>query len=208
MPSSALRPFIANMPCGRFWMKTMMNTSTAILASTAPAQPSSNLFSTPRPSAAYDGARELADAAQHDHHERVDDVALAEVGPDVADLRQRAAGQAGDARAEREGERVDARGVDAHARAIGRFCVTPRTNRPSRVRRSGAPDAEQDREGEADDDDAVAGQHQVAASPRRRRDIQLGFSTCTFCAPNSERTACISTRLMPQVASSVSSGRP
>jgi hypothetical protein len=27
----ASRPFIAKMPCGRFWMKTMMKTSTAIL---------------------------------------------------------------------------------------------------------------------------------------------------------------------------------
>ncbi len=35
-----------------------------------------------------------------------------------------------------------------------------------------------------------------------------GFSTGTFCAPNRLRTACIRTRLMPQVASSVSSGRP
>ena len=50
--ASALRPFMAKIPCGRFWMKIMMNTSTAILASTAPAQPSRNLFSTPRPSAA------------------------------------------------------------------------------------------------------------------------------------------------------------
>ncbi len=39
-------------------------------------------------------------------------------------------------------------------------------------------------------------------------DIHDGFSTSTFCAPNSERTPCIRTRLMPQVASSVSSGRP
>ena len=39
-------------------------------------------------------------------------------------------------------------------------------------------------------------------------DSHAGFSTGTFCAPKSERTACISIRLMPQVASSVSSGRP
>ena len=39
-------------------------------------------------------------------------------------------------------------------------------------------------------------------------DIQTGFSTCTFCAPNSVRIAWIRMRLMPQVASSVSSGRP
>ena len=41
------------MPWGRFWMKAMMNTSTAILASTAPVQPSRNLFRMPSPSAAY-----------------------------------------------------------------------------------------------------------------------------------------------------------
>ena len=38
--------------------------------------------------------------------------------------------------------------------------------------------------------------------------IQDGFSTCTFCAPKIVRTAWIRIRLMPQVASSVSSGRP
>jgi hypothetical protein len=39
-------------------------------------------------------------------------------------------------------------------------------------------------------------------------DIQEGFSTCTFWAPKIVRTDCIRIRLMPQVASSVSSGRP
>jgi hypothetical protein len=38
--------------------------------------------------------------------------------------------------------------------------------------------------------------------------IQLGLATSTFCAPKIERTACISSRLIPNVASSVSSGRP
>ncbi|MNT68308.1 hypothetical protein D3C72_2065310 [compost metagenome] len=38
--------------------------------------------------------------------------------------------------------------------------------------------------------------------------IHAGLATSTFCAPNSVRTACISSRLMPKVASSVSSGRP
>ena len=39
-------------------------------------------------------------------------------------------------------------------------------------------------------------------------DIHDGFSTWTFCAPKMVRTLWISIRLMPQVASSVSSGRP
>ena len=50
--ASTALPLRANRPCGRFWMKMMMNTSTAILASTAPDQASSNLLAKPRPSAA------------------------------------------------------------------------------------------------------------------------------------------------------------
>ncbi len=46
------RPLSANRPCGRFWMNTTMKTSTKILASTAPATPSSTLFISPSPSAA------------------------------------------------------------------------------------------------------------------------------------------------------------
>src|SRR5207244_3081922 len=60
-----------------------------------------------------DGTRQLTDAAQYDDHERIDDVALAEVRAHVADLRQRAAREAGDARAEPEREHVDAHGRDA-----------------------------------------------------------------------------------------------
>src|SRR6185295_14055782 len=51
--ASCARPLRANMPCGRFCMKTMMKTSTAILASTAPCQASSSLLAKPSPSAAY-----------------------------------------------------------------------------------------------------------------------------------------------------------
>ena len=54
-------------------------------------------------------APQIADAAEHHDQEAVDDVALAEVGGDVVDLRQRHAGDAGDAGAEPEGQRVDAR---------------------------------------------------------------------------------------------------
>ena len=48
-----MRPLRANRPCGRFWMKMMMNARIAIFASTAPDQASRNLFAIPRPSAAY-----------------------------------------------------------------------------------------------------------------------------------------------------------
>src|SRR5260221_2693390 len=53
LQTSTARPFRANIPCGRRWMKKMMNTSTAILASTAPCQASSSLLAKPRPRAAY-----------------------------------------------------------------------------------------------------------------------------------------------------------
>src|SRR5207253_8431725 len=46
-------PLSANNPCGRFWMKTMMKTSTTIFASTAPDHDSRSLLAKPRPSAAY-----------------------------------------------------------------------------------------------------------------------------------------------------------
>src|SRR5207302_3793776 len=66
-----------------------------------------------KPQRRVDGARQLSDAAQHDDHERVDDVTLAEIRTDVADLRQRATGETGNARAESEREHVDAHGRDA-----------------------------------------------------------------------------------------------
>src|SRR6185503_7120046 len=62
-----------------------------------------------------DGARQLPDPAEHDHHERIDDVALPEIGPDVADLRERAPGEPGDPRAEAERERIDPRSRHADA---------------------------------------------------------------------------------------------
>ena len=65
-----------------------------------------------------DGTRKLADAAEHDDHERVDDIALPEVGSDIADLRQCASGETGESRAESEGKHVDARGAHADALAI------------------------------------------------------------------------------------------
>ena len=78
-------------------------------------------------------APEIADAAEHHDHEAVDDVALAEIGRDVVDLRQRHAGDAGDAGPEREGHGIDPAGADAHRAAMRRFCVTARICRPSGV---------------------------------------------------------------------------
>src|SRR6516165_2202924 len=45
--ASTARPLSANMPRGRFWMKRMMRTRTAILPRTAPAYGSRNLLAMP-----------------------------------------------------------------------------------------------------------------------------------------------------------------
>ena len=92
----------------------MMSTRIAILPSTAPAIGLEELVGDAEREGADQRAPEIADAAEHHDHEAVDDVALAEVGADVVDLRQRDAGDAGDAGAEPEGQRIDARGADAH----------------------------------------------------------------------------------------------
>src|SRR5215831_11269708 len=60
------------------------------------------------------GAPQIADAAEHHDHERVDDIALAEVRADVVELAQRDPGHAGDAGAEAEGQRIDPAGADPH----------------------------------------------------------------------------------------------
>src|SRR3989338_4648179 len=63
-------------------------------------------------------AGQLADAAEYHHQEGVDDVALAQVRADIADLAQGYAAETGDARAEAEGEHVHPPG--GHAAAGGR----------------------------------------------------------------------------------------
>ena len=61
-------------------------------------------------------ARQLANPAQHHHHERIHDVALAKVRPHVAHLAQGAARQTGNATAQRKGHGVYPRCIDPHAR--------------------------------------------------------------------------------------------
>ena len=91
--------------------------------------------------------------------------------------------------------------------AMPRFCVTARTCRPKRVRCRMNQTPADDQDDEADDGDAAPGQHQPVRDSTPP-DSQSGFATATFCAPKIERTVWIRPRLMPQVASSVSSGRP
>ncbi|EWS57395.1 hypothetical protein Y695_04833 [Hydrogenophaga sp. T4] len=91
--------------------------------------------------------------------------------------------------------------------AMGRFCVTPRTNRPSRVRVISSVTPISTAAAKPMMTMRFQGRLRLPSSVTPPL-IQLGFSTPTFCAPNRLRTPCISTSEMPQVASSVSSGRP
>src|SRR5689334_25080221 len=61
-------------------------------------------------------AGELPHATGDDDHEGVDDVVLAERGPDIADLRERGARETRQPGAERERRGIDPAGTDAEAR--------------------------------------------------------------------------------------------
>src|SRR4051794_23451034 len=57
-------------------------------------------------------APQAADPTEHHDHEAVHDVALPQVGADIADLAERHAGDTGDAGPKPEGHRVDPTGAD------------------------------------------------------------------------------------------------
>ncbi len=98
-------------------------------------------------------------------------------------------------------------GMPQHA-AMPRFCVTARTWRPSARPLQQEPD---ERPTTSDDEDhhghAAVRQHEPVHQLDAARE-PVGFATVTFCAPKIRRTVWIRIKLMPQVASSVSSGRP
>ena len=93
------------------------------------------------------------------------------------------------------------------AEAIGRFCATARILKAELAApqdRASAPSTIRQKA-------MIASRFQVTMKPpvtAKPPVIQPGLITSLFGAPKIERTACCSTRLMPQVASSVSSGRP
>ena len=91
--------------------------------------------------------------------------------------------------------------------AMARFWVTARTCSPKRVRCRTHQTASRDDDDEADHRDPAVGEHE----PVRDLDAAgepVGLATATFCAPKISRTVWMRIRLIPQVASSVSSGRP
>src|SRR5262249_16843581 len=68
------------------------------------------------PDRRQDAAQQLADAPGDDDHERVDDVVLAQLGPHVADLGERAPREPGQPGAERERTRIHPARADAETR--------------------------------------------------------------------------------------------
>src|SRR5689334_16086876 len=57
---------------------------------------------------------QIADAAEDNDHEAVDDIGLPEIRADIIDLAERDAGNAGNAGAQAESEGIDTGGADAH----------------------------------------------------------------------------------------------
>ena len=97
-------------------------------------------------------------------------------------------------------------GMPTHA-AMRRFWVTPRTNSPKRVLAISSATPASTPTANTMMAMRLKGKVRLLATATPPLS-QAGFSTGTFCAPNSERTDCINTRLMPQVANRVSKGRP
>ena len=140
----------------------MMKIRSTIWPWTAPIKRLEQLVGESDQEGAERGAPQVADAAEHDDHEAVDDVALAEVRRDVVDLRQRHARDPRHPRSEPEGQHVDARGRNAHRRrhapVLGHRAHLQAEGR--RAQNELEPD-EHDRR-EDDDPEAVGGDRQAA----------------------------------------------
>ena len=90
--------------------------------------------------------------------------------------------------------------------AIRRFCVTARTLSPRLVRFSRSRSARKTPSANS----TMAMRFHVSVTPATPIEpcSQSGVETSRFVGPKAVRTACCRMRLTPQVASSVSSGRP
>ena len=126
-----------------------------------------------------DRAHDVADAADHDSHEAIDDVVLAHGRADVADLRKERTGESGETAAKREREHVDA--LRANADARGHLAVLhDRANEQAERRFGEQQPRQQDDDGcETDDEDPVVAEHDVgdgdiADQPRGRIHIDVG----------------------------------
>src|SRR5262249_12700427 len=113
---SAARPLSAKSPRGRFWMKRMIASSTATLPSTAPATGSKSLLTTPRLSAPTSVPMRLPTPPKTTTRKLSTIYIVPRVGLTLALWATRHPADARDARAQAEGQRVDARGRDSHRR--------------------------------------------------------------------------------------------
>ena len=91
--------------------------------------------------------------------------------------------------------------------AMGRFCVTPRTKRPNRVLLISQAMPSSTATAKPMMTSRLYGSDRLFSTCTPPL-IHTGFSTPTFWAPKMLRTSCCSIKLMPQVASKVSSGPP
>ncbi len=167
------------MPRGRFWMNRMMQHQDGDLAEHRAGEGFEELVGDAEGEGADQRAPQISDAAEHHHHERVDDVALPEVRRHVVDLRQRDAGHAGDAGAEPEGERVDARGADAHRRRHGAVLRHRAHFEPEPGEAQHGEQGDEHDHGEDDDPQPVIGDGDAAevegaAHPGRIADVLVG----------------------------------
>ena len=131
-----------NRPCGRTCRKTTMITNTITFASDAVVAVLDERVQDAERERGDHGALELAEAADDDDEEGVDDVALPERRAGRPDQGQRDTGDAGQAGADEEGDAVDARVEMPLVSARSRFCTTARIRRPiglSLERRRPAP---------------------------------------------------------------------
>ena len=118
-------------------------------------------------------APQVADAAEHDDHEAVDDVALAEIGRDVVDLRKRDPGDPGNAGAEPEGQHVDPRGRDAHRRRHAAVLRHRAHLQAERRRAQHQLQPGEDESGEHDDPQAVGRDLEAADMERARHERRI-----------------------------------
>ena len=119
------------------------------------------LVDEPETERADDGTRELPDAAEHDDHERIDDVGLSELRSDVAELRDGDATETGDGRAEPERPGVDLSRRNAHRRGHGAVLGDRADLEPERRTLQDEPHQGHDQSGESDDDEPAIRQNDV-----------------------------------------------
>ena len=169
-------------------MNRIRNTSTRILASTAPSNGSTNLSTTPKSHRPEQRAPQIADTAEHHHDETVDDVILPEIGADIVDLAESATpAMPATPEPRPKVKRVDPRRLDAHRRRHApvlhhRADAAPEPA-PAQHRHQGAEHQRR----EQDDPQPVHGQQSARpGAPRRssrRARSRPGWSARRCCAP-------------------------